>query len=44
MGVAPPEGEACTEIGILGYKIILEHAGVSYEYHTDQGSRAVLAS
>ena len=44
MGISPPEGEACTEIGILGYQIILENAGVSYEYHTDQGSRAVFAS
>lgn len=43
MGIAPSEGQACTEIGILGYKIILKHAGVTYEYHTDQGSKAVLA-
>ena len=43
MGVTPPEGRACTEIGILGYKIILEHAGATYEYHTDQGTKAVLA-
>jgi hypothetical protein len=42
-GIPPAEGEACTDIGILGYKVVLQHADETYEYHTDQGSRALLA-
>jgi hypothetical protein len=41
-GIPPAEGEFCTEIGILGYKVLLEHAGETYEYHTDSGSKALL--
>jgi hypothetical protein len=43
MGIAPVEGEVCTEIGIPGYLIILSHGGETYEYHTDSGSRAIPA-
>jgi hypothetical protein len=41
MGVEPPAGQACTEIGILGYEIVLEHNETLYVYHTDQGSKFV---
>jgi hypothetical protein len=43
LGIPPAEGDVCTEIGIPGYKIILEASAATYEYHTDQGTKAVLA-
>ncbi len=42
LGVSQPD-VACAEVITSGYRIILEANGRTYEYHTDGGSRAVLA-
>jgi len=42
LGVSQPD-VACAEVITAGYRIILEVTGQTYEYHTDGGSRAVLA-
>ncbi len=41
LGAAGP-GTACAEVITPGFKVLLEHNGTTYEYHTDRGTRAVL--
>jgi hypothetical protein len=37
------EGVACAQVITPGFRIVLESGGTQYEYHTDHGTRAVLA-
>jgi hypothetical protein len=42
LGISQPD-VPCAEVITYGYRIVLEANGQMYEYHTDGGSRAVLA-
>jgi len=41
LGAAEP-GTVCAQVITPGFKIVLKSGGEQYEYHTDEGSRAVL--
>ena len=41
LGAAKP-GTVCAQVITPGFKIVLESGGKQYEYHTDNGTRAVL--
>jgi hypothetical protein len=41
LGVSTP-GTVCAQVITPGFKIVLEHDGTQYEYHSDMGTRAVL--
>ena len=41
LGAAKP-GTVCAQVITPGFKIVLESGGKQYEYHTDDGTRAVL--
>ena len=41
LGAAKP-GTVCAQVITPGFKIVLEADGTEYEYHTDNGARAVL--
>lgn len=41
LGVESPN-QICLQVITPGFKIVLEHGGTTYEYHTDTGTAAVL--
>lgn len=39
---AAKPGTVCAQVITPGFKLVLESGGAQYEYHTDEGTRAVL--